>query len=156
MDEMFGVVINGRRLVVCKNGEVYGFGRYSNEMYLIENVANHSDGYNQIGCGGKLICRHRIMGYTFLGLDINNPKDQIDHIDGNRSNNSIDNLRIVNNQQNQWNQIRAKGYYWVKRANKWQAQIILNGKKIYLGCYSTESEAHTAYLKAKLIYHKII
>jgi len=155
MNEMFGVVINRRRLVVCENGDVYGFDRLTNEMYLIENT-NNCSGYNHIKCGGKWILRHRIMGYTFLGLDINNPKENIDHIDGNPLNNSIDNLRIVNTQQNQWNRTRAKGYYWNKRDKKWRAQIKLNGKLINLGNYSTESEAHTTYLKAKLIYHKII
>lgn len=155
MDEMHGVVINGRRLVVCENGDVYGFDRWSGEMYLIANVDN-SHGYNHIKCGGKGVFRHRIMGYTFLGLDIDNPKDQIDHIDGNKLNNSLNNLRIVNNQQNNWNKTKAKGFHWAKRDKKWRAQIKLNGKIIHLGSYDSESEAHTAYLKAKLIYHKII
>lgn len=156
MDEMFGVVINGRRLVVCKNGDAYGLRKWSNEMYLIKNVANQSERYNHINCGSKMILRHRIMGYTFLGLDIDNPKDQIDHQDGNKLNNSLNNLRVVNHQQNQWNRTTAKGYYWVKKSKKWGAQIRLNGKYIYLGCYSTESEARNAYITAKLIYHKII
>jgi len=156
MDEMFKVVVNKRRLGVCKNGNVYGFDKLTNKMNLIENVANDSYGYNCIKCGDKVIKRHRIIAHTFKDLDLNNQKDQIDHIDGNRLNNRIDNLRIVNNQQNQWNQTNAKGYYWNKIAKKWTAQIYLNGKKIDLGSYSTESKAHTAYLKAKLIYHKII
>ena len=155
MDEMLGIVINRRRLVVCKNGDVYGFDRISNEMYLINNIDNCHK-YNHIMCNGKWIYRHRLMGYTFLGLDLKNPKHQIDHIDGNKLNNSLNNLRVVNQQQNQWNQPNAKGYVWNKRNKKWVAQIRLNGKTIYLGLYNSESEAHTAYLKAKLIYHKII
>jgi hypothetical protein len=156
MDEMRGVVINGRRLVVCKNGDMYGFDRFSNEMYLIENVANHHTGYNYITCCKKVIYRHRIMGYTFLDLDINNPKQQIDHKDCNRLNNSLDNLRMVNHQQNGWNRINHKGYTWNKRAKKWKASIKLNGKSINLGGYDSESEARNAYIAAKLIYHKII
>ena len=155
MDEMFGVVINRRRLVVCKNGDVYGFDRISNEMYLIKNVDN-SNGYNHIMCNGKWIYRHRLMGYTFLVLDLNNPKDKIDHIDGNKLNNSLNNLRVVNQQQNQWNRTCAKGFYWNKCNKNWKAQIQLNGKTIYLGLYNSESEARNAYITAKLIYHKII
>jgi len=153
---MFGVVITGRRLVVCKNGDVYGFNRWTNEMYLIKNTNNGGNGYNMIGCGGKMIFRHRIMGYTFLGLDLNNSKQQIDHKDGNRLNNSIDNLRIVNHQQNSWNQTNAKGIYFIKQQKKWYSTITLNGKRIHLGYYDSEIEARNAYITAKLIYHKII
>ena len=155
MDEMFGVVINRRRLVVCKNGDIYGLRKWSNEMYLIKNVDNCS-GYNHIMCNKTFIYRHRLMGYIFKGLDLDNQKQYIDHIDGNKLNNSFNNLRIVNQQQNQWNHTNAKGYVWNKYNKKWVAQIRLNRKDIYLGSYDSESEAHTAYLKAKLIYHKII
>lgn len=152
---MSGVVINGRRLVVNRMGEVYGL-KADGEMRLIENVANDNTWYNSIKCGNKMIKRHRIIAYTYLGLDLENPKQQIDHIDGNKLNNSLDNVRIVTHQQNQWNQTKAKGYYFNKASKKWKAQIKLNRKDIYLGLYNSESEAHTAYLKAKLIYHKII
>lgn len=150
---MSGVFINGRRLIVNRIGEVYGI-KADGEMRIIENVANDKYGYNRIRCCDKMIKRHRIIAYTYLGLDLDNPKQQIDHIDGNPLNNSLDNLRVVTHQQNQWNRTKAKGYY--KQAEKWRAEIRLNNKNIYLGLYKTESEAHTAYLKAKLIYHKII
>lgn len=80
---------------------------------------------------------------------------QIDHIDGNRSNNFLANLRLVTHQENQWNRTKAKGYSWNKQCKKWKADIKLNGKKIFLGLYSSEDEARTAYLEAKKIYHVI-
>ena len=43
--------------------------------------------------------RHRIIGSAFLNLNINNLKTQVDHIDGNRLNNNIYNLRVDSNQQ---------------------------------------------------------
>ena len=79
----------------------------------------------------------------------------IDHIDGNKSNNFLSNLRVVTHQQNQWNHTKAKGYYWARLANKWRAQIRVNGKNKKLGYYDTEAEAHQAYLSAKAIYHQI-
>ena len=103
-----------------------------------------------------MILRHRIIAYTYLGLDLENQKQQIDHQDGNKLNNSLDNLRVVTHQQNQWNQNKAKGYYFNKASQKWKAQINLNNKNIYLGLFNTESEARVSYLTAKLIYHKII
>jgi len=155
MKEFCGVVINGRRLVVNKNGDVYGL-KADGQMKIIDNVANNKTGYNRIGCGNKMILRHRIIAYTYLGLDLENQKQQIDHQDGNKLNNSLDNLRVVTQQQNQWNQTKAKGYYFNKASQKWKAQINLNNKNIYLGLFNTESEARVSYLTAKLIYHKII
>ena len=80
---------------------------------------------------------------------------ELDHINGIRNDNRIENLRSVTRQQNQWNRTTAKGYYWDKVKNKWRAELKLNRKKIYLGRYNTEQEAHKAYLEAKQIYHVI-
>jgi hypothetical protein len=79
--------------------------------------------------------------------------EQIDHIDGNRSNNKIDNLREVTHQQNAFNRTTTKGYYPGK--NNFKAHICINNKQIYLGTYNTEEEARKAYLDAKNIYHII-
>ncbi len=70
----------------------------------------------------------------------------------NRANNNLSNLRMVTNGQNQWNQ-DTKGYSWNKHNQKWQAQIMKDGKKIYLGNFLKEEEARQAYLDAKEIYH---
>ena len=125
------------------------------------------------GVYGKVI-RRKIYGYTLVQLRYQSksffisghrlawylhyghlPVNSIDHIDGNRTNNKIDNLRDVTNQQNQWNRTTAKGYVWSKFANKFQARIRLNGRQIHLGHFHTEQEARNAYLKAKEIYHVI-
>jgi hypothetical protein len=148
------------RLLVFKNSKIY---RWSKGGYwkFIHNIANTNNGYNTIGVGSKLnnnlklILRHRIMGYAFLNLDIDNPKLQIDHIDGNKINNHIDNLRIVNHQQNHFNRTTAKGYSFRKTKNKYHAQIRAEKKLKHLGYFNTEEEARQAYLNAKLIYHII-
>jgi hypothetical protein len=80
---------------------------------------------------------------------------ELDHINGIRNDNRIENLRSVTRQQNQWNRTTAKGYYWDKVKNKWRAELKLNRKKIYLGMFNTEEEARNAYLAAKQIYHVI-
>lgn len=95
---------------------------------------------------------HRLAWFLYYGCL---PKNQIDHIDGNRLNNKIDNLRDVTNQQNSWNNTKAKGYFWHKPTNKFRAQIGINGKVKYLGFFQTEQEARNAYLKAKETYHVI-
>ena len=79
----------------------------------------------------------------------------IDHINGDKLNNNLYNLRMVTHQQNHFNRTTAKGYTWNKRDKKWQAQIALNGKRKHLGYFDTEAEAREAYLKAKQIFHII-
>ena len=147
-----GVECLGRKFLVNANGEVSRM-LVNGDFKLIPNVASNKQGYNKIQCDKKLY-RHRLMAYTFLGLDFKNPKLHVDHIDGNKLNNKLNNLRVVSHQQNQWNQVNAKGYH--QRGKKWRAYIHLNFKTIYLGTFATESEARTAYITAKLIYHKII
>jgi hypothetical protein len=95
---------------------------------------------------------HRLAWFLHYGTL---PINSIDHIDGNKSNNKIDNLRDVTNQENHWNRTTAKGYYWHKSTNKFKGYIHINGKHNYLGLFHTEQEARNAYLKAKEIYHVI-
>ena len=166
-DEYEGIEINGRRLFINKEGNIYCLSSVAiknplqglsneNNYRLIPNIVNKKNKYSRVKCGGKYFYRHRIMGYAFLGLDLLNPKTQIDHIDGNRENNNVSNLRIVSNQQNHFNRVNAKGYYYIEKNNKWCARIVLNSKQIYLGIFKTEKQAREAYITAKLIFHKII
>ena len=82
-------------------------------------------------------------------------ENHIDHIDGDKLNNNIENLRLVTNQENQWNRTKAKGYSRCKNSKKWRADIRLNCKNIYLGLFDKEVDAHNAYLDAKKKYHII-
>lgn len=148
------VLVNGQLLEVYTDGRIYRFNK-KNDKLIVENTNNHSEGYNRIACNGKMILRHRIIGFAFLGLDINNTTQCIDHIDGNKLNNCLSNLRIVTAHQNHFNQTKAKGFSWHKGNRKFVAQIGINRKVINLGYYSTEKQAREAYLKAKLFYHVI-
>jgi hypothetical protein len=96
---------------------------------------------------------HRLVAQAYL--DNYSEKLQVDHIDGCRINNKLENLRMVTHQKNQWNQTKAKGYSWYKDTKKWRAYIKLNGKQKNLGYFDSEAEAREAYLKAKEIYHII-
>jgi hypothetical protein len=73
---------------------------------------------------------------------------EIDHINGIKTDNRIENLRLVTHQQNSFNRSRlnAKGYSWNKVAQKWQATITANGKNKYLGLFANEEDARKAYL----------
>ena len=80
--------------------------------------------------------------------------DEIDHINRNKADNRICNLRNVTHQVNVWN-TNAKGYYFNKARKKYCAKIKVNNKRLYLGCYDTPEEARQAYLNAKQKYHVI-
>lgn len=96
---------------------------------------------------------HRLVAMTFLEDFLNDL--HVDHIDGNKLNNHISNLRMVTHQQNHFNRTTAKGYYWHKPAKKWMAYIKVNGKNKYLGLFNTEDEARESYLKEKKKLHVI-
>lgn len=75
----------------------------------------------------------------------------IDHINGDASDNRIENLRPANQSQNisnaklsSANTSGVKGVYWAKDIKKWRAKIMLNYKGIHVGCYDTIEEAAKA------------
>ena len=151
------ITLNGVKLLVYLNGMIL---RYSDKVRGNHLKKGWSEakgcinyyGYLVIRINGKNILKHRIIAYAFLGLDINNSKQQIDHIDRNKQNNNMNNLRIVTNQENNFNK-NAKGF--TKSKNKYRAYINLNNQQFYLGTFNTEEEAHKAYLQAKEKYHLI-
>lgn len=121
--------------------ESMGKWRIDNKGYCMKNSST------KLG-KQKALLMHRVI--------MKPPEDmQIDHINGNRLDNRKQNLRIVTNQENQWNQTKAKGYHWKKSRKKWEVQISLNNKDIYIGLYNTEEDARNAYLEAKKKYHII-
>tara|TARA_R110000868_G_scaffold224340_1_gene476329 strand:+ start:819 stop:1265 length:447 start_codon:yes stop_codon:yes gene_type:complete len=113
------------------------------------------DGYYQINIDNKLYKIHRIIASCFIGLDIDDLIQTVDHINRIRTDNRVENLRIVTQQQQRFNQ-GAKGYTYNKRDNNWTAQIMLNKKHIFLGNFDTEARAHQAYLNGKIKYHILL
>jgi len=78
----------------------------------------------------------------------------IDHINRDKLDNRIINLRSVTSQQNSFN-TNAKGYSYSKKDKKYIGEIKVGGKRIYLGSFNTPSEAEEAYKQAKKIHHTI-
>ncbi len=92
------------------------------------------------------------------------PMAQIDHIDGNRTNNRIANLREATNSINHQNMRKARtdnvssgllGVYAYNHGGaRWRAQIFFDGRHHHLGIFSTPQEAHAAYVEAKRRFHE--
>lgn len=81
----------------------------------------------------------------------------IDHIDGDKTNNHLDNLRRVTTRENT---SRAKvgrysrGVRFFQHLNKYGAEIGINGERYYLGTFCTEQDASDAYQKALSNYNE--
>jgi hypothetical protein len=113
-----------------------------------------SDGYRR-GCVlNQRHLAHRVIWALRYGVW---PVDQIDHINGVRSDNRISNLRVVSNMENGRNQRLRKnntsgvmGVCWDSKHCMWRSQISVCGKTIYLGLYSSLDEAASARETAKI------
>lgn len=93
---------------------------------------------------------HRLISIYF----IDNPRNYlvVDHINGNRLDNRIENLRWVSHQINSRNSRKNpnsyslfKGVIYLKKYNRWRSRIMVNRKNYHLGYYATELEAGKAY-----------
>lgn len=99
------------------------------------------NGYRR--CSGQQV--HRLVWLYFTGQI---PDKDIDHINGIRLDNRIENLRVVSRKENLWNRRDVKGYIQQVSGN-YTARIRNNYKTMNLGTYKTPEEAHSAYMKAK-------
>lgn len=150
--------LNGVKLRVFKDGNIMRYvvktGNIHKEGWKLLKLKPNNTGYYAIGLNKRHFLLHRIMAMVYLGLDIYDLTKEIDHIDRYRTNNNINNLRIVTHQQNAFN-TKAKGFSWHKQHQKWFARITINKKIINIGLFNTEEEARMAYLEAKDKYHII-
>ena len=116
------------------------------------------EGYLVTSVDYKLRKNHRLAWAVAYGAW---PKHEIDHINGDKSDNRLTNLRDVAHRTNTENSIGATSYSkgrvlgvsWHVRIQKFHARIGVNGKLIHLGYYTTPEEAHQAYLTAKRQLH---
>jgi len=115
-----------------------------------------STGYKRFTINAKSYLVHRIVFLMHKGYL---PKT-IDHINGDRLDNRIENLRAVTANQNQHNRklnsnntSGFKGVSWFKKQNKWKASIRLEGKQINVGYFSTPEEADAVVRKAREELH---
>lgn len=113
------------------------------------------DGYVGIGIGGRIYRAHRLAWL----LVYDRMPTLIDHINGDRSDNRIANLRECTSSENRQNSrhVRsASGYRGVSRnGRRWRAAIALQGVDYYLGTFATPEEAHAAYCDAAAERHAV-
>lgn len=126
--------------------------RYAGE-FADSNIG--SGGYRRTRLGGKTYYSHRIVWLIKFGtLPI-----QVDHINGDRRDNRISNLRNVTPDENNKNLSLRKanksgvvGVSWNKKSQKWRAQIKVNGETIHIGFFEDINLAAKARRDAEAKY----
>ena len=115
----------------------------------IAGTVGPSNGYVYIKVDGKRYFAHRL---AFLWMEGTMPPEQVDHINGVRSDNRWSNLRHATQWENIGNRAvfatsksGVKGVYWNKKAGKWRATIRSAGRQHFLGYFNTVEEAQAVY-----------
>ncbi len=127
-----------KKLFEYRDGELYWKVKPSIRVDISKPAGYINHGYKSIGFKRKYYKTHRLIFLMFEGYFPN----QIDHIDGNKLNNSIKNLRCATHSENQCNKRISKkntsgikGIDWHQRLKKWRVQLSVNGKKKHFGLY---------------------
>ena len=140
-----------RTVVDSRGGERFYRGR------LIEGGVD-GGGYRLAALSFNGIRRNfkfsQLVAMAFLGHEPNGYELVIDHVNGDKSDDRVENLRIVNHRANLSTCFRSDrgsfsseyvGVNWDEKASKWKAQIWHNDVRTHLGLYNTELEASKAY-----------
>ena len=128
-----GNVFSVRRGIILKPSISYGYKRIR---------INICDGVKEYKV-------HQLVAIAFLGHTLDGTsKIVVDHINNNKSDNRLENLRLVTTRENLSRRGGASKYVGVSKfRNKWMSTIRVDGKLEYLGLYQTEENAHRAYIK---------
>lgn len=124
----------------------------------VAGTVHKKRGYVEFWVLGELVKAHRVAVLWMTGAP---PLGQVDHINGDRSDNRWSNLRVVDNKTNSENRTRANknnqtgllGVKWHASKGKFESRIRCDGKLKYLGIFETAQQAHDAYLSAKRSHH---
>lgn len=126
-----------------QDGELYWLEHRRGVVDLDRPAGSISSlGYRVVFVDGKQYRMHRLIWFYFNGWT----EDELDHINRTKSDNRIENLRVVSRAQNLWNRApfkQTKGVH--KKKNRWCASIQKSRKRVHLGYFSTQAEAIKAY-----------
>ena len=123
-----------------------------------EAGSKHSKGYIIIAFKNREYYAHRLGYYMYHGID---PLEKlVDHIDGDKINNKINNLRLATKSQNNMNRSilgsnNNSGYTgvgWNKKDKKWSARITIDGVRKFLGYFINIEDAIKARKEGEIKY----
>ena len=93
---------------------------------------------------------HKLVAMAFLNHKSNGYNEVVDHIDNNKTNNSVCNLQLVTQRFNASKNKNKKsskytGVTYRQKRKKWESSIKINGKSYFLGMFDSEEDASKAY-----------
>lgn len=146
------------QLFEYKDGNLYWKLNPANNVKAGDSAGSFCNrGYKFVGIDKKVYRIHRLIYLMFYGYL---PKI-IDHKDGNKGNNKIENLREANIFENQQNRIiqknnksRIKNVDWHKLTAKWRVSIQVNKKRKFIGSFKDLELADLVATEARNKYHK--
>jgi len=92
----------------------------------------------------KRIPIHQLVALSFLNYNLSSSKLKIKHINSNKLDNRLSNIKIVS--KNAAIPIKYKGIAYSEKLDKWKCNISINGIKKNLGVFKTKKEAINVYL----------
>lgn len=142
-----------KKIFDYKDGNLIRKVKTSNRVNVGDVVgSNNGNGYLRMAVLGKYFYVHRIIFMWNFGYFPN----EIDHIDGNRTNNKIENLREATHSENgknltlrKSNKVGINGVRFDADRNKWYSSICVNKKKKHLGRFVNLEDAISARKKAE-------
>jgi len=121
------------------NGKLYNKTSRPRGRKGAETGTDHSGGYRRLKLDYKYYLVHRVIWKMVTGKE---PAPEIDHINHQRGDNRMENLREVTRSENQQNASKRKdnvsgvtGVYWDKATSRWKAEVQVEGNRIYLGYF---------------------
>lgn len=136
-----------------KNGGLYWkINKQAISVGSKAGTIDYSRPYVRITLHGKRYQEHHLVFLMFNGVL---PK-QIDHINGIKNDNRIENLRLCTNSQNQYNtkpKNLRKNVSFYKRIGKWQVQLKINQKTLHFGYFEDVELADLVAHEARDLYH---
>lgn len=128
-------------------------------------------GKGRPGVGEIAGCKSNALGYWLIGLNYRRhwahrlawlvshgqwPEHQIDHINGDRADNRLANLRLATHAENQLNRHKSrpnkhglKGVDICPKSGRFRARVVVSSKKHNLGYFDTAEQAHAAFVEAR-------
>lgn len=129
---------------------VFTWVRPTSTRLRVGQVAGRMNGgYISIRICGREYGAHRLAWLYIHGIW---PDKDIDHINRDRSDNRIENLRAATRAENLQNRDYT-GVYWYARRSKWRVNIRANGKRMWIGDYADRNDALAARKAAVIKYH---
>ena len=127
-----------------------------NEIGQIAGCVHKGKGYIHVKIKAKAFKAHRLVFLYHHGY----LPECVDHIDGDKTNNKIENLRAATKEENCRNQkIRStnksgyKGVKWVEHCKKWQVEVCKNYKQLRFGMYEDLELAGLVAIEATELIH---